>query len=185
MVIALLLQSYLVVNSLANDNDLQNIVNSVNDQNQKPKSSSEEVVIETEDEPAPPESYGVKYSEPIKDNDPASAIKILTAPDLSQPDDQSEDKESDKNKHNIKHIDNFPNFGKFILDNDPWVENFISKVEEASYRGMIKSSLEQSAVENENDADEDTNVSQRKMEVEMTPEQLEGNFLIIPKKIRE
>ncbi|KAI5741349.1 hypothetical protein M8J76_012720 [Diaphorina citri] len=184
MVIALILQSYLVVNSLANDNDLQNIVNSVNDQNQKPKSSSEEVVIETEDEPAPPESYGVKYSEPIKDNDPASAIKILTAPDLSQPDDQSEDKESDKNKHNIKHIDNFPNFGKFILDNDPWVENFISKVEEASYRGMIKSSLEQSAVENENEADEDTNVSQRKMEVEMTPEQLEAyNTYLKAKKL--
>lgn len=174
MITAFLLVSCLFISSQANDNNLRNIVQSVSDQNQKPKSSSEEVVVETEDEPTPPESLTVKYSEPIHDGDPASAIKILTAPDLSLPDEPTEDKETDKSKHNIKHIDSFPNFGKFILDNEPWVENFISKVEEASYRGAVKSALEPSTVENDNDeSDAD---SQKKLEAEMTPDQLEGNY---------
>ncbi|KAL1461908.1 hypothetical protein WDU94_013770, partial [Cyamophila willieti] len=168
MIIALILLSSLVISTQGNDNDLQNIVNSVNDQNQKKsKTSSEEVFVETEDETTtPPEAAAnVKYSEPIKDLDISSAIKILTAPDLSQPDEQAKDKDSEKNKANIKNLDDFLNF-KFILDNDPWVENF---------KVAIKSSLEETNTlenqieENEND------VGEKKMETEMTPEQLEAH----------
>lgn len=171
LITAFLFASCVFISTQANDNNLRDIVQSVSDQNQKPKTSSEEVVVETEDESTPPESL-VKYSEQIHDGDPASAVRILTAPDLSQPDDHSEDKESDKNKHTIKHIDSFPNFGKFILDNEPWVENFISKVEEASYSGTLKRSLESNTSEDDeidNDAE-----SQKKLEAEMTADQLEG-----------
>lgn len=148
----------------------------MSDQNQKSKSSSEEVLsVETEDDSSPSESITEKYSEEIINNDPSSAIKIISAPDLSQIDEPSENKDSDKNKHNIKHIDSFPNFGKFILDNDPWVDNFISKVEETSYQGADQNSLEQNDLENHQDSDNERE-SKRKLETQMTPEQLEGIF---------
>uniref|UniRef100_A0A8D8X045 Protein sel-1 homolog 1 n=1 Tax=Cacopsylla melanoneura TaxID=428564 RepID=A0A8D8X045_9HEMI len=167
MIIALVLLSSLVISIHGNDNDLQNIVNSVNDQNQKKsKSSSEEVFVETEDEATPPEATNVKYSEPINDLDISSAIKILTAPDLSQPDEQTKDKDSEKNKANIKNLDNLLNF-KFILDNDPWVENF---------KVAIKSSLEESnTLENQIEEHENDAVGEKNMETEMTPEQLEAH----------
>lgn len=175
MIISFFLLSCLIISSLANDNNLKNIVNSVSDQNQKSKSSSEEVLsVETEDDSSPSESITEKYSEEIINNDPSSAIKIISAPDLSQIDEPSENKDSDKNKHNIKHIDSFPNFGKFILDNDPWVDNFISKVEETSYQGADQNSLEQNDLENHQDSDNERE-GKRKLETQMTPEQLEAH----------
>lgn len=116
----------------ANDNELKSIVSSVTDRNEKSKTSSEEVVVETEEDNGEPPS---SYSQPINNGDPSSGIKIITAPDLSKA----------KHEKPDKLLENFPNFDKFILDNDAWPENFLSKKNEETVADTSKLTPQQIA----------------------------------------